>query len=244
MASGAPHRFQYVSSSSRQESWIVKGDQNRHFSPSWSFPTGDGLERASLGPWKARLTKLVLISRLVEEEAFWGHVDQVRGGEDPRDVAKDYAYYAYAKRRESMADLLIQAASEMSRDELEWGAAATGEQRRTRVRARLEISHWTVGDEPPGRGQGGEPAPYAFRPEFRQKVLEGADLIARLGAGKCLAREGPRWCSQTQQPSVGRDAREFDGWYCRRHSSRDEYEHGRRYKRMALVLEHVAASMR
>ena len=227
-----------MSSSSRQESSIAKGDQNPHFSPTWNFSTGGGLDRAHLDPWKKQLARIVLISKLAEQDAFWHHVDQVRGGEDPLEVAAK-AKYGYGKRPRPIADLLAQAASEASGGVSSPGANLTDEER-TRVRASLEnCAHWTVGDEPPGRG------PYAHRPDFLQAILDGADLIARRGAGKCLVREGPRWCSQTAQPSVGRDGRAYDGaWYCRRHSSGDEYEHGRRDKRMALVLRHVAAAMR
>ena len=211
--------------SSQTQEWAAKGDQNPDFSPSWDFATGAGLERASLGPWKARFTRLVLISRLAEEETFWRRVGRVRGGEDPLEVAKDYAY---GKRRNTIATVLTCAAAETFGVELECGAA-TDEERRTRVRARLEISHWTVRDEPPGRG------PYAHRPDFLQAILDGADLIARRGTGKCLVREGPGWCGHLAQPSVDRNGRAFRGDYCRRHSTGDGREHRWRDERMALV---------
>ena len=120
--------------SSQSKVSVAKGDQNPDFSPSWDFATGAGLERASLGPWKARLTRLALISRLVEEETFWRRVDRVRGGDDPLEVAKEYAY---GKGRTAIANVLTWAAAETAGVEPEWG----DEERRARVRARLEISH-------------------------------------------------------------------------------------------------------
>ncbi len=129
---------------------------------------------------KPQVVRMYVIAALTAQGEFWRQVERVRSGEPAIEVARAYGR---VERAQVIAPLL---------DSFAAVGPATTERKRSIAIQRAGATAWTTPDETSGpRGT------YAYRPGFRAVIELGAECIARLGVGRCLA------CSTT----LTRDAR-------------------------------------
>lgn len=136
--------------------------------PCWNSRKGTGLVGADRHQWKTRLVLTAVCDALVASDAseqWWECVQRVRRWETPEAVA---APYGLGKRRAPIAALLRHAASA---DDEKSSALAMLNSPRAYTKPCEEA---------------GEPTPRAFRADFDLAVQQGALLIARRGARRCL----------------------------------------------------------
>jgi hypothetical protein len=119
---------------------------------------------------RPQMVRMYVIAALSAEEAFWAHVERVRAGESAMAVARTYGR---AERARAIAPLL---------DAFAAAGPAGSERERAAAVQRAGATAWeTPDDEARPRGT------YAYRSDFQKVVMSGAQSIARLGAGRCLA---------------------------------------------------------
>lgn len=161
--------------------------------------------------WRRQLAGLVLINALDASAAFWDHVTECRASAAEAATAWQLARrYGQGQRRLAIAKLMLRA------------AAAPPHAARAALLGTVAASCF-VSDM-----RGGRASTYRLGASFVAPLNEGAGLIARRGAGTCLAdgREAP--C-----PSVAAEG----STYCRRHDSDPVRAKVRRERQMRRTFD-------
>jgi hypothetical protein len=130
--------------------------------------TATGSPRRSRREFKPQLAAITLIDALVGQPAFWEQVGVVRV--DPAAAWAISRRDSRSRPRREIIALLL-------------ATAATAGVERYAKQSLYDLTGraWWSPDDPPGR-----PSGYRFRDDFKLTILDGAELLARRGAGRCF----------------------------------------------------------